>query len=342
MSAQGPILVTGSAGFIGFHVARRLLTEGRTVVGLDNLNAYYDPALKDARLAELAVFPQFRFVKGDLADRAGTADLFAAHRFPAVVNLAAQAGVRHSLVDPHAYVDANLTGFVNVLEGCRHNGCGNLIYASSSSVYGANTRMPFSTADNVDHPLSLYGATKKAGELMAHSYAHLFGLPTTGLRFFTVYGPWGRPDMAMWLFTEAILAGKPIKLFNHGDMRRDFTYVDDIVEAVVRLVERPAAGNPDWSGDTPDPATSRAPWRVYNIGNHEPVEVTEVVRLIEEALGKTAIREYLPMQAGDVPATFADVADLAAAVDFAPRTPIAEGVARFVSWYRSYTGRSNA
>jgi len=331
-----PILVTGAAGFIGFHVAQRLLAEGRHVVGIDNLNAYYDPSLKQARLDELAKHQAFRFIKVDLADRAGMAALFAEHRFPHVVHLAAQAGVRHSLVDPHAYADANLTGFLNVLEGCRHAKSRHLVYASSSSVYGANTQMPFSTAQNVDHPLSLYGATKKANELMAHAYAHLFGVPATGLRFFTVYGPWGRPDMAMWLFTDAILAGRPIKLFNHGNMRRDFTYVDDVSEAVVRLVDRPPGGDASWSGERPDPATSRGPWRVYNIGNHTPVEVPEVVRLIEEAVGKKAARELVPMQPGDVPETCADVDDLRRDVGFVPATTIADGVRRFVAWYRAF------
>jgi UDP-glucuronate 4-epimerase len=334
--ASDPILVTGAAGFIGFHVARRLCEQGGAVIGLDNLNAYYDPNIKQARLDQLRRFPRFRFDKLDLVDRAGMAKLFAAHRFPAVVHLAAQPGVRHSLVDPHAYTDANLTGFLNVLEGCRRSGCGHLVYASSSSVYGGNTRMPFRVTDNVDHPLSLYGATKKANELMAHAYAHLFGLRATGLRFFTVYGPWGRPDMAMWLFAAAIAEGRPIRLFNHGRMRRDFTYVDDAVEAVVRLIDKPPAGDPGWSGEAPDPATSRAPWRVYNIGNDHPVEVTEVVRLIEQALGKQAIRELAPMQPGDLPETRADVADLAAAVGFSPKTPIADGVGRFIAWYRDY------
>jgi UDP-glucuronate 4-epimerase len=328
--------VTGVAGFIGFHVAKLLLEQGHSVVGLDNLNAYYDPALKKARLVQLAPFAQFRFEETDLSDRAAMATLFAAHRFPCVVHFAAQAGVRHSLVDPHAYADSNLAGFLNVLEGCRQTECCHLLYASSSSVYGGNAKIPFSTSDNVDHPVSLYGATKKANELMAHSYAHLFNLPVTGLRFFTVYGPWGRPDMAMWLFTEAILQGKPIRLFNHGRMKRDFTYIDDVTEAVVRLIERPATADPAWSGAAPNPATSSAPWRVYNIGNHTAVEVTEVVRLIEQATGRTAMRELVPMQPGDVPETCADVADLEAAVGFRPDTPIAEGVRRFVEWYRGH------
>jgi len=331
-----PILVTGAAGFIGFHVARRLCEDAHTVMGIDNLSAYYDPKLKQARLRQLASFPRFRFEKLDLADRAGTAALFAAHRFPAVVHLAAQTGVRHSLVDPHAYADANLTGFLNLLEGCRHSGCGHLVYASSSSVYSGNTRLPLRVGDNVDHPLSLYGATKRANELMAHAYAHLFALPATGLRFFTVYGPWGRPDMAMWLFTAAIADERPIRLFNHGQMRRDFTYVDDAVEAVVRLVKQPPTGNPEWSSTAPDPATSHAPWRVYNIGNNRPVELTQVVSLIEHALGKQAIRELVPMQPGDLTETRADTAGLAAAVGFAPDTPIEEGVGRFVAWYRDY------
>jgi UDP-glucuronate 4-epimerase len=334
--SDGPILVTGAAGFIGFHVARRFLENGRKVVGLDNLNAYYDPKLKDARLAKLAKFDGFRFAKLDLADRAGMAALFAEHRFPFVVHLAAQAGVRYSLVDPHAYVDANLVGFTNILEGCRHNGCRHLLFASSSSVYGSNTRMPFSVHDNVDHPLSLYGASKKANELMAHAYAHLFKLPTTGLRFFTVYGPWGRPDMAMWLFASAIIEGRPIKLFNHGNMRRDFTYIDDVVESVVRLVNRAPSENPKWSSAAPDPGSSSAPWRVYNIGNNNPVELLEVVRLLEDAIGMKATRELLPMQPGDVAATYADVDDLMRDVDFKPATLIAEGISRFIDWYRSY------
>jgi UDP-glucuronate 4-epimerase len=342
MSNDDPILVTGAAGFIGFHVARRLLEARRTVVGADNLNAYYDPNLKQARLDELARSPDFHFEKIELADRASVAELFRARRFPVVVHLAAQAGVRYSLGEPHAYASANLTGFLNVLEGCRHHGCRHLVYASSSSVYGANTALPFSVGDNVDHPLSLYAATKKANELMAHAYAHLFAVPTSGLRFFTVYGPWGRPDMAMWLFASAIIEGRPIRLFNNGHMRRDFTYVDDVVEAVVRLIDHPPQGNPAWSGDAPDPASSRAPWRVYNIGNTRPVEITEVVRLLEQALGKTAIRELAPMQPGDVPETRADVADLAAAVGFSPRTPIEVGIERFISWYLEYRQQAAA
>jgi UDP-glucuronate 4-epimerase len=333
---NGPILVTGAAGFIGFHVAKRLLSDGREVVGLDNMNAYYDPSLKEARRAELAKNSRLRFVKLDLANRDGVAALFKEHRFPYVVHLAAQAGVRYSLIDPFAYVDANLTGFTTILEGCRHNGCRHLLYASSSSVYGSNTNMPFSVHDNVDHPLSLYGASKKANELMSHAYAHLFGLPMTGLRFFTVYGPWGRPDMAMWIFAKAIIAGEPIKLFNNGNMRRDFTYIDDVVESIARLVDRPPAGNPKFSEASPDPGSSNAPWRVYNIGNNKPVELLEVVRLLEEAIGKKAKRELLPMQPGDVPATYADVDDLMRDVNFRPTTPIAEGIARFIEWYRSY------
>jgi UDP-glucuronate 4-epimerase len=330
------VLVTGAAGFIGFHVASRLLAEGRAVVGVDSLNAYYDVRLKEARLGELRRSNRFEFVKLDLADRAGTSQLFAEHRFPYVVHLAAQAGVRHSLIDPHAYVDANLQGFVNVLEGCRQTACRHLLFASSSSVYGANTRLPFSVHDNVDHPISLYAASKKANELMAHSYSHLFRLPATGLRFFTVYGPWGRPDMALYIFTSAIVAGRPIRLFNFGRMRRDFTYVDDVTEAVVRLVERAPAPNPAWSGDAPDPATSSAPWRVYNIGNNTSVEVARVVALLEAELGRKAVTELMPMQPGDVAETCADVEDLMRDVGFSPATPIEEGIRRFVAWYRAY------
>jgi UDP-glucuronate 4-epimerase len=336
MILREPILVTGAAGFVGFHVIRRLLESGRATVGVDNLNNYYDPSLKEARLAILSQSNSFQFIKVDIADREAMGALFAEHRFPHVVHLAAQAGVRYSLDHPHAYVDANLQGFANVLEGCRHNGCRHLLYASSSSVYGANTRLPFRTTDNVDHPLNLYGASKKANELMAHAYSHLFGLPTTGLRFFTVYGPWGRPDMAIWLFTKAILAGEPVKLFNHGRMQRDFTFIDDVVEAVVRLVDRIATGNSNWSGMQPDPASSSAPWRIFNIGNNSPSEVLEVVGLLEQALGKKAVREMLPMQPGDVPATYADVDDLMREVGFRPSTPIQRGIEQFVSWYRNY------
>ena len=333
---DGPVLVTGAAGFIGYHIARRLLDNGNAVVGLDNLNAYYDPKLKQARCAELAKFQEFQFAKLDLADRDGMASLFAQHRFPYVVHMAAQAGVRHSLVDPHAYVDSNLVGFTNILEGCRHNACRHLLYASSSSVYGGNTHMPFSVHDNVDHPLSLYGATKKANELMAHAYSHLFKLPATGLRFFTVYGPWGRPDMAMWIFAAAISAGRPIKVFNHGNMRRDFTYVDDVVESVVRLTARPPAPDPKWNGDKPDPGSSAAPWRVYNIGNNDPVELMDLIGVLESAIGKKAVIEREPIQPGDVPATYADVDDLMREVDFRPSTPITTGVERFIDWYRTY------
>jgi UDP-glucuronate 4-epimerase len=339
MSDHEPVLVTGAAGFIGFHVARRLLARGRSVIGLDNLSSYYDVRLKRARLGQLEDLRGFRFEQLDIADRAAMASLFSRYRFPYVVHLAAQVGVRYSLMEPHRYGEANLIGFLNVLEGCRHAGSRHLLYASSSSVYGANTRTPFHTTDNVDHPLSLYAATKKANELMAHAYAHLFDLPATGLRFFTVYGPWGRPDMAVWLFTEAVFEGRPVKLFNHGKMRRDLTYVDDVTESVVRLIDRPLRGNPEWSGQSPDPATSRAPWRIYNIGNNQPVEPEHLLAVIEAATGRTAVRELLPMQPGDVTETYADIADLAAAVDFAPRTPIEDGIARFVTWYRGYAGR---
>lgn len=334
--SKDTILVTGAAGFIGFHVARRLLESGRLVVGLDNINDYYDPQLKQARLAELAKSDGFRFVKQDLADRAGMQALFAEHKFPYVVHLAAQAGVRYSLVNPHAYVDSNLQGFMNVLEGCRHNGCRHLVFASSSSVYGANTKLPFSVHDNVDHPISLYAASKKANELMAHSYAHLFDLPTTGLRFFTVYGPWGRPDMAMFIFAKAILEGQPIRLFNHGQMRRDFTYVDDVVESVVRLVDHIPAPNAEWSGQKPDPATSKARWRIYNIGNNNTVEVAHVVALLESEFGRPAIRELVEMQPGDVAETCADVDDLMRDIGFRPKTPIEEGIRRFAAWFRDY------
>lgn len=338
MAAIEPILVTGAAGFIGFHVTKRLLETGRTVVGIDNLNAYYDPKLKEARRDVLSKLKNFRFVQLDLTDRDGISALFAENRFPYVVHLAAQAGVRYSLIDPYAYVNSNLTGFTTILEGCRHNGCRHLLFASSSSVYGGNTHMPFSAHDNVDHPLSFYGASKKANELMAHAYAHLYRLPTTGLRFFTVYGPWGRPDMAMWIFASAILEGRPIKLFNSGNMKRDFTYVDDVVESIVRLIDRPAKPDPAWNPAAPNPARSSAPWQIYNIGNNNPVELIRVVELIEQAVGAKAIRELLPMQPGDVPATYADVDDLMSDVDFRPSTLIEDGVARFVGWYRGYRG----
>jgi UDP-glucuronate 4-epimerase len=330
------VLVTGAAGFIGFHVARRLLRDGRAVVGSDNLNDYYDPRLKQARLKELAAFPAFQFVEIDVADRAAMAGLFATHRFPHVVHLAAQAGVAHSMVDPNAYIDANLVGFANVLEGCRHSGCRHLLYASSSSVYGANARMPLRTSDNVDHPLSLYGATKKANELMAHAYAHLFALPATGLRFFTVYGPWGRPDMAIWIFTEAILEGRPVRLFNHGRMRRDFTYVDDVVEAIARLIPLPPRSDSSAVEALPNPATSLAPWRVYNIGNSRAVELNDLIDTIEKATGKRAQRELLPMRPVDVLETCADCTDLERAVGFKPNVPIEDGVKSFVEWYREF------
>lgn len=330
------ILVTGAAGFIGFHVAQRLLQAGHDVVGLDNLNSYYDPKLKDARLNILRNDPHFSFEKIDLADRPSMKRIFEEHRFPAVVHLAAQAGVRYSLQNPHAYVDANLEGFVNVLEGCRHNDCKHLLFASSSSVYGANTKLPFSVHDNVDHPISLYAASKKANELIAHSYSHLYRLPATGLRFFTVYGPWGRPDMAMYLFAKAILAGEPIKLFNHGDMRRDFTYVDDVTEAIQRLIEHVPTGDKTWSAENPDPSTSAAPWRIFNIGNNRPEDLMEIVGLLEQEFGRTAKKEMLPMQPGDVYATYADVDDLMREVGFRPATSIKDGIARFAAWYRDY------
>jgi UDP-glucuronate 4-epimerase len=333
-----PVLVTGAAGFIGFHLSRRLLADGRRVVGIDNLNDYYDPRLKEARLAQLRDAPGFTFARLDIADREAVARLFAEHRFERVVNLAAQAGVRYSLEHPHAYVDANITGFLNILEGCRHNGVGHLLYASSSSVYGANTRMPFSVHDDVDHPLSLYAATKRANELMAHGYAHLFGLPCTGLRYFTVYGPWGRPDMSLFLFTRAILAGEPLKLFNYGHHRRDFTYIDDIVAATAGLLDRIPRANPAWDPGAADPAASAAPFALFNVGSHHPVDLTRVVELLEQALGRTAKVTLLPMQPGDVEATFADVGELAAAVGAGPETPIEEGLARFVAWYREYHG----
>jgi UDP-glucuronate 4-epimerase len=334
------ILVTGAAGFIGFHTAGRLLARGDEVVGLDNLNDYYDPALKRARLDRLAASPGFRFVKMDLADRAGMPELFAKEKFQRVVHLGAQAGVRYSLTNPLAYVDSNVVGTANVLEGCRHTGVEHLVYASTSSVYGANTNMPFSVHRGVDHPLSFYAATKKANELMAHTYSSLYGLPTTGLRFFTVYGTWGRPDMALFLFAKAILAGKPIDVFNHGHHRRDFTYVDDIVSGIVGVLDRPAAPDPAWNSDAPDPATSKAPYRLYNIGNNRPVELLRYIELLEECLGRKAEKNLLPLQVGDVPDTWADIDDLARDVGYAPTTPVEEGVRRFVAWYLEYYGRN--
>jgi UDP-glucuronate 4-epimerase len=332
------VLVTGAAGFIGFHLSKRLLDRGVEVVGLDNLNDYYDVRLKEDRLAQLTSREGFRFVRMELADREGVARLFAEERFDTVVNLAAQAGVRYSLVNPYAYIDSNIQGFMNILEGCRHTLVKHLVYASSSSVYGANTRMPFSVHHNVDHPISLYAATKKANELMAHTYSGLYGIPTTGLRFFTVYGPWGRPDMALFLFTKAILEGRPIEVFNYGKMQRDFTFVDDIVEGVVRVTERVPQGDPAWSGEAPDPGTSFAPYRIYNIGNNSPVELLRFIELLEGALGKKAVKNLLPIQAGDVPATYADVDGLMADVGFKPVTSIEEGIGRFVAWYRGYYG----
>ncbi len=332
------VLVTGAAGFIGYHLSERLLSRGDEVIGLDNLNDYYSVELKEARVARLSRHRSFELARLDLADREQVPALFAEKRFDKVVNLAAQAGVRYSLENPHAYVDANLVGFVNILEGCRHHEVEHLVYASSSSVYGANTRMPFSTRDNVDHPVSLYAASKKANELMAHTYSHLYGLPTTGLRFFTVYGPWGRPDMALFLFTKAILEGRAIDVFNNGNMRRDFTYIDDIVEGVVRVLDRTPAPDPEWNGDQPDPSRSPAPFRVYNIGNNEPVELMDMIAALETHLGKEAEKNMLPMQPGDVPATFADVEDLVADVDFKPSTPIMTGIGRFVDWYREFYG----
>jgi len=330
------ILVTGAAGFIGFHVARRLLARGDEVIGLDNLNDYYDVSLKQARLDQLTRTPGFSFHKIDLRDREPMTRIFAEEHPRRVVHLGAQAGVRYSLTNPHAYIDSNVVGFVNILEGCRHNAVEHLVYASTSSVYGANTQMPFSVHQNVDHPLSLYAATKKANELMAHTYAHLYGLPCTGLRFFTVYGPWGRPDMALFLFTRAILEGKPIDVFNHGKMRRDFTYIDDIVEGVIRALDHTARPCADWSGDAPDPATSCAPYRLYNIGNNQPVELMYLIETLENALGKKAEKNMLPMQPGDVPATFADVDALIQDVGFKPATPIETGVKKFVEWYREF------
>ncbi|WP_051444280.1 NAD-dependent epimerase [Afipia sp. P52-10] len=328
------ILVTGAAGFIGLHVAQRLLQQGRTVVGIDNMNAYYDPSLKEARLSILRNHDRFAFEKLDIAKQDDLFTLFKQHRFGRVIHLAAQPGVRYSIEHPHVYASANLDGFLNILEGCRHNGCRHLLYASSSSVYGANKKVPFSIHDSVDHPVSLYAATKKANELMAHSYSHLYGLPCTGLRFFTVYGPWGRPDMATYLFADAIAQGKPIKLFNNGNMRRDFTYVDDVAEAIVRLMDKPPQAN----GASFDPGSSAAPWRVYNIGNNKPEELMKVVSLFEKELGRAADKQFLPMQPGDVPETYADIEDLARAIGFTPKTSIEEGIRKTVAWYRDYHG----
>jgi UDP-glucuronate 4-epimerase len=330
------VLVTGSAGFIGYHVSGRLLERGDEVVGLDNLNDYYDPALKRARLARLETQPGFRFARIDLADRAAMEALFTDGAIRRVVHLGAQAGVRYSVENPHAYADSNLTGTLNVLEGCRHHGIEHLVYASTSSVYGANTKMPFSVHQNVDHPLSFYAATKKANELMAHTYASLYGLPVTGLRFFTVYGPWGRPDMALFQFTRNILAGKPIDVFNYGNHRRDFTYVDDIAAGVVAALDHVAAPDPGWDGDDPDPATSRAPYRLYNIGNNRPVELMRYIEVLENCLGRKAEKNLLPLQVGDVPDTWADAEDLVRDVGYRPSTPVEEGVARFVAWYLDY------
>jgi len=330
------ILVTGAAGFIGFHLARRLLQRGDSVVGLDNLNAYYDVGLKQARVQELKNLPRFWFVTADLSEQTAMEAAFASGRFDAIVNLAAQAGVRYSIQNPHAYVDSNLVGFMNVLEGARQHATGHLVFASTSSVYGMNTALPFEEDQNTDHPMSLYAATKKANEAMAHSYAHLFKVPCTGLRFFTVYGPWGRPDMALFKFTKGIIAGEPIPVFNEGRMVRDFTYVDDIVEGIVRVIDRPAQPDPTWSGDEPNPSTSSAPWRLYNIGNNQRVELMTYIRAIEKAVGKPAKLEMLPMQAGDVAATEADTSALEEATGFKPATPVEEGVRRFVEWYRGY------
>ncbi|HUV49716.1 MAG TPA: NAD-dependent epimerase [Anaerolineae bacterium] len=332
------VLITGAAGFIGFHLAKRLLDSGCHVAGVDNLNHYYDVGLKEDRLEILASNENFKFHKTDLSDKNGLEKIFGNTSFDVVVNLAAQAGVRYSLTNPGAYVDSNIVGFVNILECCRHNNVKHLVFASSSSVYGANTKMPFSVHDNVDHPVSLYAASKKSNELMAHAYSHLFQLPCTGLRFFTVYGPWGRPDMALFLFTKAILAGKPIKVFNHGKMKRDFTYIDDIVEGVVRVMNRVPKPNQKWSGDAPDPGSSYAPYKLYNIGNNNPVELMEFIAAIENILGKKAEKEFLDLQPGDVPATYADIDDLIKDVGFKPATTIEAGIACFLSWYKDYYG----
>jgi len=330
------VLVTGAAGFIGSHVSQLLLARGDHVVGLDNLNDYYDPQLKLDRLARLTPQAGFEFVMLDVADRSGMEKLFAEAKVDRVVHLAAQAGVRYSLQNPQAYIESNVSGFTNILEGCRHQGIQHLVYASSSSVYGGNTLMPFSEHHSVDHPVSLYAATKKANELMAHTYSHLFRLPTTGLRFFTVYGPWGRPDMALFLFTKAIIEGKPINVFNHGKMVRDFTYVDDIAEGVIRVLDRPATPDPEFDSDHGDPARSNAPYRIFNIGNHKPIELMAFIEAIEKAVGREAVKNFMPLQDGDVPATYADVEELAQWTGFRPAMPVPEGIARFVAWYRDY------
>lgn len=330
------ILLTGVAGFIGMHTTLRLLERGDEVIGIDNLNDYYDVTLKQARLARLVTHPNFHFIQMDIADTQGMADLFAKADLQRVIHLAAQAGVRYSLLNPHAYIQSNLAGFTNILEGCRHGNIEHLIYASSSSVYGGNTKLPFSEHDNIDHPVSLYAATKKSNELMAHTYSHLFGLPTTGLRFFTVYGPWGRPDMALFLFTKAILEDKPIDVFNHGNMIRDFTFIDDIVEGVIRTLDKPSVPDPNFDADRPDPAVSNVPYRVFNIGNNQPVKLMEYIKALETALGKVAQKNFLPMQPGDVPATYADTTELDNWIGFKPNTQMQQGIARFVSWYREY------
>lgn len=330
------ILVTGAAGFIGSHVCKQLLERGDRVTGIDNMNDYYDVSLKHSRLSLLESIEGFSFIRGDISDREAMEQVFSSGAFDKVVNLAAQAGVRYSLINPHSYIKSNIEGFLNILEGCRHNGVKHLVYASSSSVYGANETMPFSVHDNVDHPLSLYAASKKANELMAHTYSHLYNLPTTGLRFFTVYGPWGRPDMALFLFTDAILNGRPIKVFNYGKHRRDFTYIDDITEGVLKTLDHTAKPDPSWSGLKPDPGSSRAPWRVYNIGNSRPVELMDYISALEKELGRTAVKEFLPLQPGDVPDTYADVEQLVSDVHYKPGTSVEEGIRRFVAWYRDY------
>ncbi len=336
MTSSRPVLITGAAGFIGFHLCQRLLAEGREVIGLDSMNEYYDVTLKQARLERLKAFANFRFEHVDLTDGDRISALFQSAAPEIVVNLAAQAGVRYSLTNPHAYAESNLNGFLNVLEGCRHASVGHLVYASSSSIYGGSTRMPFSVHDPADHPLSLYAASKKANELMAHTYSHLFALPTTGLRFFTVYGPWGRPDMALFIFAKAILANEPIDVFNHGNMQRDFTYIDDIVEGIERVMRHPATPDPEWKSAAPDPATSSAPFRIHNIGGNSPVQLNRLIEVLEDALGRKANRNLMPIQPGDVPATFADVSSLEEATGFKPKIPIEVGVPRFVEWYRDF------